>query len=199
MSLNTEEKQPRQNALLDEIRELQSQLATQESPAGIEAAQQRIRELEAENSGLLDDLDVATQRSSSLGRQLDEVQAELASLRESAVASLPAAAPEPSAASATTPRPSVSTTSVGDAGGDWFVNFGSFSERGVAQRWADEINVSSGTLSVQEATVGGRTLYRVRVTDLADRETAQEIAGQLEQEFNLQRLWIGRSEDGGQE
>ena len=38
----------------------------------------------------------------------------------------------------------------------------------------------------------GKTFYRVRVIDLPNRDSAEKIARQLEIQYGLSKLWIGK-------
>ena len=55
------------------------------------------------------------------------------------------------------------------------------------------LSVTSGAVVVQSTQAGGRTLHRVRVIGLASKEGAERVAGALEQEYDLPRLWVGRN------
>ena len=42
------------------------------------------------------------------------------------------------------------------------------------------------------ASLAGRTLYRLRIVGLESREEAESMARKLEQDYDLDRLWIGK-------
>ncbi|HBM82851.1 MAG TPA: cell division protein, partial [Halieaceae bacterium] len=85
--------------------------------------------------------------------------------------------------------------------GAWFVNFGSYVQRAIAERWAQRLerdggNAVAGRVVIQPATVSGQDLFRVRVTGLESQQQARGIAATLEARYGLARLWVGRSERG---
>jgi cell division septation protein DedD len=110
----------------------------------------------------------------------------------------PAVAPKPAAVStpgtaATAPKAAPRQASKATvAGGDWFVNFSSYSQRGVADNWAKKLTPSAGKAVVIPGARDGRTFYRVRIVGLADRAQAEKVAGQLQAAHNLPPLWVGR-------
>jgi cell division septation protein DedD len=80
------------------------------------------------------------------------------------------------------------------AGGDWFVNFSSYSQRGTAESWASKLKPATGNVVVAPAQSNGRDIFRVRVIDLADKSSAQAVANQLQREFSTGKLWVGRAD-----
>ncbi len=94
----------------------------------------------------------------------------------------PKPAPKPAA------KPTVATTS----SGPWFVNFGSYASRNMAQTWASKLHPGAGKVIVAPNAKDGQTLYRVRVVGLADRGSAQEVARQLETQLRVAELWVGK-------
>ena len=73
------------------------------------------------------------------------------------------------------------------------MNFGSYAQKNVADRWAAEISVQDGRVVVQNATAAGKTLYRVRVVGLATQDRAERVATALERQYQLPRLWVGKN------
>ncbi len=184
----------RQNSLQAEIRDLQSRLATQGDAADMSAAETRIEELLAENREMRAELIAERQGREDAERQQSALESELEALRAAAApapAATQEATPASAAATAAAPRTPSAAETASESG--WFVNFGSFSDRAVAQRWADEITVDGGTLRMQRVQSNGRTLYRVRVTAITSESEARRIARELEQRFSQQNLWVGRS------
>lgn len=94
--------------------------------------------------------------------------------------------PEPAGTSAAPP------TSTTNTAGAWFVNFGTYATRNMADTWASRVRPLSGKVIVAPNDKDGRTLYRVRVVGLADREAAQQVARQLEADLRVSQLWVGR-------
>ena len=206
-------------AMQAEIRELQARLATTMSTEESATIRERQRGLEVDNERLVADMqslrgELTTLReravelasenagleelnaslrddNATLKARVDELESNVASraaaaaeARQQAVAASRAAAGAPRAA-AGAPAPAAA------AAAGWFVNFGSYAQRAIAQEWADRLEVSRGTVTVQSASSGGRTLYRVRVVGLASREDAEWVAVRLERKFDLPKLWIG--------
>lgn len=178
-----------------QIRELQARLATAMTPEQSEAARQeretltqQAQALEAEMQGLEAENRELEGRVGELEKALAEQQAlAQAKAEEAAAAATAAAAARTAAAAKATPNPPAAATPAGN----WFVNFGSYAQRDVASRWAERLRVSDGSVVVQTAEAGGRTVYRVRVAGLQSRDTAERIATALEREYKLPRLWVG--------
>jgi len=174
------------SAMEEEIRQLQAALATAVSPEEVDASRQEQRALVQRNEALEQrnrELEAVVgtlqQDTSRLQQTVDDLKGELAEekaalereIREEARAG---ARQEPA------------------AGGQWFVNFGSYAQRGPAARWAQRLQPAQGTVRVTTAQVDGEQLYRVRVTGLVDRDTAERVARELERNHQLSRLWVGR-------
>lgn len=78
------------------------------------------------------------------------------------------------------------------AGSGWFVNFGSYSRRPMAETWAGRLLPASGTVIIAPGEKDGKHFYRVRVVGLADRDQANSVARQLEADHKVGKLWVGR-------
>jgi cell division septation protein DedD len=207
------------NAMQGEIRDLQARLATAASPDESAAAREELRAMEVASERLEDQLEILRAENQSLQENVATLASTSESARATGADAEPsaavtttrastdtgAAAPAGSTTSATNPGSSASTSPAGSATGadepaaepvadaeTWFVNFGSYTRRVVAEQWSEQLNVNGGEVIVQTAEAGGRAVYRVRVTGLPDRDTAERVATGLEREFQLPRLWIGR-------
>ncbi len=88
--------------------------------------------------------------------------------------------------------PIASKSTGSESGASWFVNFGSYSQRAAADSWAARLKPDSGRAVVTTGSRDGKTFYRVRVIELADRATADRVARQLESEYGLSKLWVGK-------
>jgi cell division septation protein DedD len=183
------------SSLQAEIRELQAQLATAMAPQEAASLRDQQRRIEEQNEALAAELTALEAENRVLGERVMELEAELSERTEEAVAAASAAdEPEssaPAAAKAPEAAPTPPPANPAPAAG-WFVNFGSYASRDIADSWAGRLEVNSGRVVVQTANASGRTLYRVRVVDLASRDTAERVATALEREHDLPRLWIGR-------
>lgn len=187
-----------------EIRELQAKLATTISPEEAEMERERQRQVQLQNESLNTELEALSAENSALTQQLAELEAlqsaqisaaqekraqeEAAAKAAAERAAQQAAKKKAAAQSSTTPASSGAT-----AKGPWFVNFGSYADRTIAERWAKKLTVDSGEVVVQTASAGGKTLYRVRVTGLTSQDSAERVATALERQYQLPRLWVGKN------
>ncbi len=186
----------------EEIRQLRSELATAASPADVSASREALQDMKAQNEELsrqVANLTLYNRRLTDtvagLEAQLDAQQAVLAKARPDTPAP-EAAAPKPAPAAKQAPAPVAKTPAAAPAAasptGDWFVNFGSYGQEAIAREWAERLNPGSGEAMLVTATVEGRTLYRVRVVGLNDRDSAERVARDLETRYDLPKLWVGK-------
>ena len=200
-------------AMQEEIRQLQGSLATSANPDELSAGRAALRELEQRNRDQLASLDAAKAENRRLQDRVAglELQLQAAASRST---SAPAAEPtkanqatvtgsnataqtgatatrasKPAAPAPATPKSS--GTGPASAAGDWFVNFGSYSQSAVAQSWAKKIKPAAGQVAVSPSSKDGKTFYRVRVVALADRAEAEKVSLQLQQDHGLSKLWVG--------
>lgn len=153
--------------------------------------------LKAENVSLSTQLSELREQYSSLTLQLSELETALASsLADTQRASLseePLAesAPVKAAATDATSQPGASARKAGN----WFVNVAAYSQASAAQSWVDKLSASfSQEVVSSPIVVNGKTLHRVRISGLADREAAQALAKTLENTYSIGPLWVGRAE-----
>jgi cell division septation protein DedD len=189
-------------AMQEEIRQLQADLATAVTPAEAAASREASRDLEQRNDELqarLEALTIENRRLegavSGLEARLEERTAEAqkpaapAATAPAPEAPAPAAKPAPARPAAPEKAPVTATGAAVDGG--WFVNFGSYSQRAMAESWADRLQPQAGKVVVTTGSKGGELFYRVRVIDLASREQAERTARKLEGDYGLSRLWVG--------
>ena len=196
-------------AMRAEIRELHARLASTLTPAEVAAQRERRRQIELENETLRSEREALQVENAALSERLSRLQAPLArppaDNQEAAAAAANAQREavareaEPSEAEAQPARrqreESAGAQAAANASapaGPWFVNFGSYAQREVADRWASRLDVGEGRLVVQRAETSGNPLYRLRVVDLATRDAAEQVAIALEREHALPKLWVGR-------
>jgi cell division protein FtsN len=74
----------------------------------------------------------------------------------------------------------------------WFVNFSSYTDAATARRRAAGLSVDAGRVVVQDALSGDRTVFRVRVVELENREQADAVADKLAKAYGLSQLWVGK-------
>ena len=170
------------SATQEEIRQLQATLATAASPADVAASREALREMEVRNKNLESTTDRLTLENRRLSDTVAGLEKQLTAQQE---ALSRATAPKPAAAK---PAPKPASTT---AGGDWFVNFSSYSQRSVAENWAKKLKPSAGKAVVAASSKDGKTFYRVRIVGLTDRAAARKVAGQLELAYKLPPLWVG--------
>lgn len=109
------------------------------------------------------------------------------------------AAPRETLAAAQTTQPAANSapaTQVTATGGDWFVNVASYSRRDIAQEWADKLAADIDDVVLQEVTVNGKPLFRVRAVGYPDKAAAQTVANRLEQQYGIGPLWVGKEAAG---
>ncbi len=104
----------------------------------------------------------------------------------------PAAVPEPAAAAPIAPKPAAGPTTPAASSGPWFVNFGSYGSRNMAETWANKLSPNAGKVIVAPSVKDGQTFYRVRVVELASKGSADEVARQLEAQMRVSKLWVGK-------
>jgi cell division protein FtsN len=102
------------------------------------------------------------------------------------------AAPQPAAPQRITPKLTAAHTTAAASSGPWFVNFGSYAARNMAETWATRLHPGAGKVVIAASTSDGKTLYRVRVVGLADREAARKVASKLEADMRVSELWVGK-------
>ncbi len=142
----------------------------------------------------------ADQSTGAAGRTVMEKGAEpapeqIAASKPAAVEasdSLPVAAPVEAKVNATAPE-SQPVVPAQAPTGPWFVNFAAYSREGDARARADSLKVSAGIVRLLPVEVDGRTLYRVRITGLSDRSRADALARELESNYGVSRLWVGKN------
>jgi cell division septation protein DedD len=178
------------SATQEEIRELRAQLATAAPPEEVSAsrdAQRQLKQRNVEMSMALESLQLENRRLSDTVKGLES---QLDAQQKALVQPEPAK-PAPTVAKPK-PTPVPAKTAAASTGGNWFVNFSSYSQRAAADSWAAKLKPSAGRAVVTTGSKDGKTIYRVRVIGLANRESAQKLAGQLETQYGLSKLWVGQ-------
>ncbi len=174
-----------------EIRDLQAQLALAANPEEVSSARASLGSLQEDNSELRTLLSELRDENRQLSDTLAGLEQQLVSQRDAAAR----AAPEPAARAVSPTQPAAQPAPAQPApasSGEWFVNFGSYSERRLAEQWAARLKPEAGQVTVNSAQRDGSTFYRVRIIGLASDSQAQTVARTLEQQYELSRLWVGR-------
>jgi cell division septation protein DedD len=173
-------------AMEQQIRELQAQLAVAAKPDDVSDARASLETLQSENRELSESLASLRDENRQLSDTLAGLEQQLTAQRAATARATPPAASKPASA------PAPAKPAAPAASGGWFVNFGSYSERSVAERWSTRLKPGAGRVTVTSAQRNGETLYRVRVVGLASDSSAQAVARQLEREYDLSKLWVGK-------
>lgn len=205
----------------DELRQLRAELATASSSSGDSAARAALEELQLAYDTLATEAEALRLENRTLTDTAAGLQAQLGKQQSTPPATTSAAAqPKPGnatvtatpvakpAATATTasaaPTPAVAkpaqaklvaakpTATASVASGPWFVNFGSYATREMADSWAARLKPGAGKVIVIPITSGGRTLYRLRVIGMPDRDSARQVARKLETDLQVAELWVGK-------
>lgn len=187
------------SATQEEIRQLRAELATSASPVDVSATRAALQQLQDDNAALTKSADALAMENRSLSdtvagleAQLEAQQAVLKKNSASAATSKPATTPKPTKPAPTPkPQPVKSTAVAATATGSWFVNFGSYALRDMAQTWAARLHPKTGRVIIAPSTKDGKSIYRVRVVDLVSKDSAREVARALETEMGVSSLWVG--------
>lgn len=198
-------------AMQEEIRDLRAQLATAARPQQVTDSRDAQRELTERNTRLQQQLDSLALENRQLSDTVTGLESQLEAQRNAAIkleearaaarrqaaaraptsAPAPAPAPAPTSSTAASQATASPASTPGATGGNWFVNFGSYSQQGVASDWAARLQPSYGKVIVAPATANGKTVYRVRVIDLPSKAEAEQISLRLQKEYQLPTLWVG--------
>lgn len=188
----------------EEIRELRAQLATRASPEDISSSRTALQRANERNTALTGEIQTLQMENRRLRERLAELETQLAEARAprapaaaqdaETAAGATQNAPTPAAPGGDTAAPQAPAVSEARAAttGDWFVNFGTYGQQAMAREWAQRIAPAAGQVIVAESAQDGDTLYRVRVVGLASRTAAESVARELQADWGLPRLWVGR-------
>lgn len=178
----------------EEIRQLRAELATAASPSDVSASRQALQDMKAQNDELSRQVESLTRDNRRLADTVAGLEAQLVA-QQAALAK--AKTDEPAAQTTqSTPAPAASSPpaaqSTAAPTGNWFVNFGSYGQEAIAREWAGRLNPGNGEAVLVAAEVNGRSIYRVRVVGLSDRDSAERVARALEAKYDLPKLWVGK-------
>lgn len=183
--------------LQEEIRQLQGRLGTAASPEEVARVRAASETLTARNRELEQQVVELSRNNQSLEAIIGGLETQLQAQQEALAKAEPPAtepAPEPTKVTdAPSPAAGVDKPAADPVAGSWFVNFGSYSQRSMAESWAQRLEPAAGDVVVTTGDKDGRTFYRVRVINLGGEQAANAIARQLEQDYGLPRLWVGKT------
>jgi cell division septation protein DedD len=207
------------SATQEELLQLRATLATTANPEGVSASREALQETNQSYDQLAADVEALSLENRRLADTVAGLEAQLGVQQAVLTKSVPAAnqveststregpPPQPIAPEAVASKPSApapvraqpaaakpaTTQPVATASsGIWFVNFGSYTLRTMADSWAAKIRPVAGQVIVAPSTKDGKTFYRVRVIGLASKDYAREVARKLEAEHRLSALWVGQ-------
>jgi cell division septation protein DedD len=187
-----------------ELRELRATLATSAGQGDVRTGREALRELQQSYDALTAEAKALSLENSKLTENLASLETKLGTLQGEQPEKLPAADPQPAPAAAVaktkapvapkpaSPTPRATQPAPPASPGNWFVNFGSYSSRDMANIWAAKIQPAAGKVIVVPGTKDGKTYFRVRVVDLTGKNAANEVARKLETELQVSRLWVGQ-------
>ena len=191
----------------EELRQLRETLTTVTSLEDTGASRRALQTLQQSYDGLSINAEALVRENRRLASvvaglqvQLDDRQALLQPDNELTDTSLSAGTklaasdnaepPAPEASPAPLPTTTAPSTTV--TSGVWFVNVSSYSTRAAAEKWMTKVRPAAGKVIVSASTREGKTYYRVRVVGLANKNSATQVARELEAGLNLNKLWVGR-------
>jgi cell division septation protein DedD len=187
----------------NELRELRAALATN-GPRDLGANRDALEEQKQAFDTLAIEAEALRLENRALSDTVAGLQAQLDEL-QTALATGPAATPATSSedtqkvepapeitTQAPTPEPPAPAKPPAPSSGPWFVNFGSYATRNMAESWAVRLQPGAGKVTVIPNASDGRTLYRLRVIGLPDRESAKQVARKLETDLKVSELWVGK-------
>ncbi len=178
----------------EEIRQLQARLATAAAPAEVTASRDAARAAQEKNRDLEAQVERLTHENENLQAIVNGLETQLAAQQE-ALQKNPPPAPTKTVVSkpaASKPQAAAPATAGDISATGWFVNFSSYTRRDSAEAWVSKLHPEKGRVIVATGESGGKSVYRVRVVDLPDKATAEAVARQLEQQYQLSRLWVGK-------
>lgn len=178
------------SAAQEEILALQAALATAASPAEVDAAREAVRVMEQQAEQNTATIELLTLYNKRLSDTVEGLEQQLAAQQAKAPGASSSTAAAKTAVAAAKNAGAAAAATVAE-GGDWFVNFGSYGQRGAADTWAGKLRPVAGKAVVAPTNRDGKTFYRVRIVGLADRAQAEKVAGQLQSTYKLPPLWVG--------
>jgi cell division protein FtsN len=188
----------------EEIRRLQAELGTSTLPEEAARAQQTLRTMEQRNEGLRASLENLELENRRLQETVAGLQARLAAQEQAPATATASTGKQPGSTAADPARqPDQAPPGGQDNAGTkaatnltrqpgWFVNFSSYSRRSDAESWAGRLKPVAGSVVIAPGTKNGKTFYRVRVVGLKSEAEAKVTAADLERDYKLSGLWVGR-------
>ncbi len=200
------------SATQETLRELRATLATTANPEGVRTSREALREMQLSYDTLAAEAETLSTENQILTEVVAGLEAQLSDqndrLKEQAppptakqpipVSGRKTTSPPPSPQPSFAAKPVASTTTATQpatpvSSDPWFVNFGSYSARTMAETWAARLHPITGKVIVATSAQGDKTYYRVRVVGLANKDSANEVARKLEADLQVSQLWVGRN------
>lgn len=177
-----------------ELLELRATLATSVTQSDVRANRDTLQELQQSYDALSAQADTLSLENTQLRDTIFDLETQLKAVAKEKEAQEPAPKPavKKPAPQAAKPAPAPAPTSAPAPTGRWFVNFGSYSSRKLADSWAARLRPAKGEVIVMPGTKDNKTFYRVRVVGLDGKSSADLVARQLEAEQQVSKLWVGQ-------
>ncbi len=74
----------------------------------------------------------------------------------------------------------------------WFINIASFSKQNSARELQSKLLSLDRKATIEPVNLQGKAVYRLRITGLPDKKTAEAEALRLQKELNLSGFWIAK-------
>lgn len=187
------------SATKEETRLLRAELATSASPMDVNANRTAMQALQDTNAELAANAGALAAQNLRLSDTVAGLEAQLKAQQDALTKKVPptktpdrpAAAPKPPQPQAATTQRTANSTAAASSTGNWFVNFGSYALPDMAETWANRLHPPNGRVIIAKSAKDGKTIYRVRVVDLANKDAARKVARSLETEMGVSALWVG--------
>ncbi len=184
----------------------QTMAASQDQSSSLAATSARIAELRTRLDGLADTVAALGNRppeplpdadGEAMLNELRESQREALAKLEQQIESLRQAAVSTAKPPAATGTPTPAPVSAQPAARDWVINLATLSNPDGAKKLLAELREQGIQAEQRVTTVDGKTLYRLRVTGFADRNSAQAHAQELKKTPHLSDAWVTRDARAG--
>jgi cell division septation protein DedD len=187
------------SAIKEETRLLRAELATSASTMDVNANRAAMQALQDTNAELAANAGALAAQNRRLSDTVAGLEAQLKAQQAALTKKVPAtktpdktaAAAKPATPQTTTTQRTAKNTAAASSTGNWFVNFGSYTQPDMAETWANRLRPATGRVIIAKTAKDGKTIYRVRVVGLASKDAASKVARSLEAEMGVSALWVG--------
>jgi cell division septation protein DedD len=169
------------SAIKEETRLLRAELATSASTMDVNANRAAMQALQDTNAELAANAGALAAQNRRLSDTVAGLEAQLKAQQAALTKKVPA----------TKTQRTANNTAAASSTGNWFVNFGSYTQPDMAETWANRLRPATGRVIIAKTAKDGKTIYRVRVVGLASKDAASKVARSLEAEMGVSALWVG--------